>query len=130
MRVELSSDKNLIIHWRHTRKEAEEADGVGRIVLSPYKAITECNVLLEDDGETSVISGAVAMCSKKDNFSKAAGRKLSLRRALLSPAFRSFVGKYVEETEGEPPVSEGDLEARALQLREAVWEVYKDKCKV
>ena len=128
MKVKLNDEQNLIVHWDHKHKNI--AGQKFTDLEMSFKAITDCNVLVEKNGEVEEISNNSAFCSNKDNFSKATGRKVSMGRALLAPQFKAFVATFIKENSGEDPVSEGNLETEAFKMRERVWEEYKDKCKL
>ena len=78
-------EKELKVLFKHEKKEVTHApkeEGEEPVVqLHPCK--TTCKIVDAD----SVISEAIAACDPRDHFEYAYGRKLSLKRALISAGF-------------------------------------------
>jgi len=70
MKIETSIG-TLKIRWKHSQEN-------GMLGPVPIKGLSQCSVLLEDMN----IGVGVAGCSVRDVFSKEAGRRVSLKRAI------------------------------------------------
>lgn len=60
----------VVIRWRHRPVESQEL----------YNMATDCSIMVQEAKE-HLYSGT-ARCSKKDNFCRETGRKISLARAM------------------------------------------------
>ncbi|WP_448506364.1 hypothetical protein [Immundisolibacter sp.] len=77
MRVYANDGTMYEVRWYHTNNHIQGENRKG--------SLTECIIFMQQAGNKGlleVVGKGIARCSKKDNFCKAIGRKISLGRAL------------------------------------------------
>lgn len=85
-------DKNVeVMFWHVTPEKWDEyGDGEEPKAYAPQEAldgahgITECAIVVSNNGNPEVVKMGCALCSVQDNFDRKIGRKISLTRALES----------------------------------------------
>jgi len=74
--MKIKLDTEIVeIYWGHIRALAIKGINIDEV---PYSYRTSCSIKIND----KVVFSSYAYCSKKDQFSKKKGRKISLTRAL------------------------------------------------
>ena len=77
----VNGDIKYQVKWVHVRTEG-------------FPEQTRCTILKFQDGkDEEIFSQAHAICSRKDNFSKSIGRKVSMRKSLMK-----FTNKNLRRT--------------------------------
>jgi hypothetical protein len=116
----LVNGRKYSIEFRHVTKLGKKPELYSR---APFQAITTC-VIIQDHSVHPVVAIGNAVCSNLDNFSRCAGRNISLQRALVRcGAFRKdaleLLHQYLRTEDRKPVPALMTLSAAEKERRKA-----------